>query len=152
MSSEPQIKQQVREFYDQVGWQLVGEDVYQNARYEDLRPVAHDYIHRCHLRVARHLKPQGTYLLDAGSGPIQYPEYLEYSRSYQYRVCVDLSQTAIKGGSQANRRTWAVRCRRRRKSALQARLLRCRNLAAHDPPFARRRAPEGLPGALPGYG
>ena len=33
---------------------------------------------------------------DAGSGPIQYPEYLEYSRSYQYRVCVDLSQTAIK--------------------------------------------------------
>ncbi len=152
MSSEPQIKQQVREFYDQVGWQLVGEDVYQNARYEDLRPVAHDYIHRCHLRVARHLKPQGTYLLDAGSGPIQYPEYLEYSRSYQYRVCVDLSQTAIKEARKRIGEHGLYVVADVAQSALQAGLLRCRNLAAHDPPFARRRAPEGLPGALPGNG
>src|SRR5574341_1011961 len=74
------IKQQVKAFYDQVGWQEVGEGVYQNARYEDLRPVARDYIHRCHLRLLRHLKPAGRYLLDAGCGPIQYPEYLEYSQ------------------------------------------------------------------------
>ena len=91
-----QIKQEVREFYDQVGWQQVSEGVYQNARYEDLRPVAREYIHRCHLRVARHLKPQGRYLLDAGSGPIQYPEYLEYSRGYDFRVCVDISHVALK--------------------------------------------------------
>ncbi len=95
MSAETDVKQKVREFYDQVGWQLVGEDVYQNAHYEDLRPVSHEYIHRCHLRVARHLLPQGRYLLDAGSGPIQYPEYLEYSRGYQRRVCADISITAL---------------------------------------------------------
>jgi len=95
MSAETDVKQKVREFYDQVGWQLVGEDVYQNAHYEDLRTVSHEYIHRCHLRVARHLQPQGRYLLDAGSGPIQYPEYLEYSRGYQYRVCADISITAL---------------------------------------------------------
>lgn len=89
------VKQEVRQFYDQVGWQLVGEDVYQNARFEDLRPVTREYIHRCHLRVARYLKPQGKYLLDAGSGPIQYPEYLEYSRGYQQRVCADISITAL---------------------------------------------------------
>jgi hypothetical protein len=56
------VKRQVREFYDQVGWKEVGEGVYQNARYEDLRPVSREYIHRCHLRVTRHLKPDG-YLL-----------------------------------------------------------------------------------------
>lgn len=95
MTSETEIKKQVREFYDQVGWQLVGEDTYQNAHYEDLRPVARQYIHNCHLRVLRHLPPSGKYLLDAGSGPIQYPEYLEYSRKHQYRVCADISIKAL---------------------------------------------------------
>lgn len=92
---EPDVKQKVREFYDQVGWQEVAEGVYQNAHYEDLRPVAREYIHRCHLRPLRHLKPAGRSLLDAGSGPIQYPEYLEYSRGYTYRVCADISLTAL---------------------------------------------------------
>ncbi|MEA3351517.1 MAG: class I SAM-dependent methyltransferase [Chloroflexota bacterium] len=101
MSTDVEIKQQVREFYDQVGWQQVGDAegtqsaVYQNARYEDLRPVAREYIHRCHLRVRRHLRPAGRYLLDAGSGPIQYPQYLEYSKGYDYRVCADISHVAL---------------------------------------------------------
>ncbi len=96
MTSEPEIKQQVREFYDRVGWQSAADGVYQNARYEDLRPVSAEYIHKCHLRVARHLKPSGRFLLDAGSGPVQYPEYLEYSRGYKRRVCADISITALK--------------------------------------------------------
>lgn len=91
-----EVKQEVKSFYNQVGWQLVGEDIYQNARYEDLRPVAREYIHRCHSRVSRHLSPNGQYLLDAGSGPVQYPEYLEYSQGYQRRVCADISITALK--------------------------------------------------------
>jgi ubiquinone/menaquinone biosynthesis C-methylase UbiE len=95
MNSQAEIKRQVREFYNQVGWQEVGEGVYQNAHYEDLRPVAREYIHRCHLRVKRFLKPTGRFLLDAGSGPIQYPEYLEYSRGYERRMCADISITAL---------------------------------------------------------
>jgi SAM-dependent methyltransferase len=91
-----EVKEEVRQFYDEVGWQLVGADVYQNARYEDLRPVSRQYIHDCHLRVARHLRPEGRYLLDAGSGPVQYPEYLEYSGNYEHRVCADISITALK--------------------------------------------------------
>lgn len=93
--NEGEVKQQVRQFYDQVGWQMVSEGMYQNARYEDLRPVSRDYIHACHLRINRHLKSSGTYLLDAGSGPVQYPEYLTYSQNYQYRVCLDLSIVAL---------------------------------------------------------
>src|SRR5512140_2577883 len=88
-------KQQVREFYDEIGWSQVGDGLYQNARYEDLRPVSHEYIHRCHLRVRRHLAARGRFLLDAGSGPVQWPDYLEYSREYDYRVCADISITAL---------------------------------------------------------
>jgi SAM-dependent methyltransferase len=95
VTGQAEVKQQVREFYDQVGWQQVDVGLYQNAHYEDLRPVSREYIHRCHLRVKRHLRPSGRYLLDAGSGPVQYPEYLEYSRDYQYRVCADISFVAL---------------------------------------------------------
>jgi SAM-dependent methyltransferase len=92
---ESEVKLQVREFYDSVGWKQVGAGLYQNARYEDLRPVAREYIDRCHLRVNRYLNESGRYLLDAGSGPIQYPKYLEYSAGYQYRVCLDISILAL---------------------------------------------------------
>jgi SAM-dependent methyltransferase len=89
-------KQQVREFYDQIGWSQVGDGLYQNARYEDLRPVAQEYIHKCHLRVGCYLDPAGDLFLDAGSGPVQWKEYLTYSENYKYRVCADLSITALK--------------------------------------------------------
>lgn len=89
-------KQQVREFYDQIGWSQVGEGVYQNARYEDLRPVSHEYIHKTRLRVMNGLIPTGKFLLDAGSGPVQYDEYKVYSRGYQKRVCLDISIQALR--------------------------------------------------------
>jgi len=93
--TEENSKKKVREFYNQVGWKLVNESLYQNARYEDLRPVAREYIHRCHMRVKKHLSPSGRYLLDAGSGPVQYPEYLTYSEDYHARVCMDISIVAL---------------------------------------------------------
>jgi SAM-dependent methyltransferase len=89
------VKQDVRKFYDQIGWQKEANGLFQNARYEDLRPVSAEYIHRCHLRVGRYLKGPGKYLLDAGSGPVQYEEYMEYLRGYQYRVCADISIVAL---------------------------------------------------------
>jgi ubiquinone/menaquinone biosynthesis C-methylase UbiE len=88
-------KQQVREFYDQIGWSQVGDGLYQNARYEDLRPVSREYVHKCHMRVKRYLAPSGDILLDAGSGPVQWPEYLTYSEDYKYRLCADISITAL---------------------------------------------------------
>jgi len=97
---EKDIKQEVRQFYDRVGWSKKADGVYQNARYEDLRPVSSEYIQRCHLRVNRHLKKGGRFLLDAGSGPIQYPEYLTYSETYQKRVCLDISMVALQEARQ----------------------------------------------------
>lgn len=93
--ADSSVQKDVRKFYDAIGWQQVGEDVYQNAQYEDLRPVARDYIHKCHLRINRYLRHTGKYLLDAGCGPIQYPEYLTYSEGYEYRVCLDISIVAL---------------------------------------------------------
>lgn len=93
--SQDSIKHEIGQFYDEIGWQMENDGVYQNARYEDLRPVSAEYIHKCHMRVKRHLAATGKYLLDGGSGPVQYDEYLTYSEGYQYRVCMDLSLVAL---------------------------------------------------------
>ena len=93
--SDQAVRREVRDFYDSVGWQNVGEGLYQNARYEDLRPVSQDYIKRCRRRVRKSLPSSGRLLLDAGSGPIQYPEYLEYSDGFDRRVCLDISSKAL---------------------------------------------------------
>lgn len=93
--SDENVKKNVREFYDRVGWKKDDDVHYQNAQYEDLRPVSQEYIHRCHMRVKRHLPAGGAYLLDAGSGPVQYPEYEAYSEGYHARVCMDISIVAL---------------------------------------------------------
>jgi SAM-dependent methyltransferase/uncharacterized protein YbaR (Trm112 family) len=91
-------KKILQDFYDQVGW-LKGEEntsQYVDAiKWEDLRPVVSEYTHRCHLRVNRYIQNLGQYFLDAGSGPIQYDEYLTYSQGYNYRICVDISLLAL---------------------------------------------------------
>lgn len=96
MKDGADVKQQVREFYDTFGWKPLAEGLYHDARYEDLRPVSREYVRRCRLRVNQHLPPTGRYLLDGGSGPIQYSEYLEYSHGYRYRVCLDISRLALR--------------------------------------------------------
>jgi SAM-dependent methyltransferase/uncharacterized protein YbaR (Trm112 family) len=91
-------KKVLQDFYDSIGWhkEKQGSASFIDAdKWEDMRPVASEYIHNCHLRVNRYLKAEGHYLLDAGSGPVQYPEYLSYSDGYDFRVCVDLSFLAL---------------------------------------------------------
>ena len=103
-------KQKVREFYDEIGWQPGDGGHYQNARYEDLRPVSREYIHRTRLRVMNGLIPTGKFLLDAGSGPVQYEEYKAYSQGYQKRVCLDISIQALREARNRIGRAWSVRC------------------------------------------
>jgi SAM-dependent methyltransferase len=91
------VKQAVQRFYDEVGWQRSegGQPFADAERFEDLRPVAREYIHACHLRVNRFLRRPGRYLLDVASGPIQYPEYLTYTEGFEHRICIDLSRAAL---------------------------------------------------------
>ncbi|HEX5106438.1 MAG TPA: class I SAM-dependent methyltransferase, partial [Pirellulaceae bacterium] len=91
-------KQAVQRYYDDIGWSTgAGGKAFVDAQnWEDLRAVAQDYIRACHRRVKRHLRPTGKYLLDVASGPVQYPEYLEYSERYAVRICVDISFAALR--------------------------------------------------------
>ena len=84
----------VMDFYNEKGWKEVEEGVYEDAQFEDLRPVARDYVHLCHMRLTGYLT-NGKYFIDVASGPVQYPEYLEYSAKSEYRVCVDFSLRAL---------------------------------------------------------
>ena len=74
MSEQQEYKQKVRKFYDAIGWSKESSGYYQNAHYEDLRPVSAEYIHNCHLRITPYFKDGGKLLLDLGSGPVQYDE------------------------------------------------------------------------------
>ena len=90
-----QAEQRVSDFYNTVGWRET-DGVTEDARkWEDLRPVAREYASKCRLRVLRHIPASGDKMLDMASGPIQYPEYLEYSRHFNKRYCVDLSADAL---------------------------------------------------------
>jgi len=92
----PEVEDQVRDFYDERGWQADTAGQTADAQlWEDLRPCAAEYVSACRRKVLAFLPQSGDYMLDAGSGPIQYPEYLEYSRGFVKRVCVDLSQRAL---------------------------------------------------------
>lgn len=83
-------------FYDEWGWTRTDADTFVDAaEWEDLRPVSAEYRTRCHRRVRRFLPSSGRFLVDVGCGPIQYPEYREYSAGYNYRVCVDVSYRAL---------------------------------------------------------
>jgi SAM-dependent methyltransferase len=95
MSDQSPITEQVRTLYETTGWSAVGGVTGDAHAFEDLRGAAQSYVSKCRLRVLRHLPKRGHRLLDMASGPIQYPEYLEYSKGFDTRVCVDLSQRAL---------------------------------------------------------
>ena len=50
----------------------------------------------CRKRLLNHIPKKGLNILDFASGPIQYKEYLEYSKNFKFRHCVDFSKDAIK--------------------------------------------------------
>jgi SAM-dependent methyltransferase len=90
------IEDQVRDFYEKGGWEPDATGQTADAQlWEDLRPCAAAYVSACRRKVQAFLPREGERLLDVGSGPIQYPEYLEYSSGFAKRVCVDLSQRAL---------------------------------------------------------
>lgn len=87
-------KQSVKNFYDNEGWKYVGENTHDALINENLTQVAAKYVSQVRFRILQNLG-SGNSLLDVGSGPIQYPEYVEYSKNFKTRVCVDLSAEAL---------------------------------------------------------
>jgi ubiquinone/menaquinone biosynthesis C-methylase UbiE len=92
-------KQSVESFYNNHGWDVVEGNTNDALINENLKPVAKDYVSKVRRRIRENLG-SGDALLDVGCGPIQYPEYLEYSMNFQIRVCVDLSEKALQLAAQ----------------------------------------------------
>jgi SAM-dependent methyltransferase len=94
------IKDRERElgkFFDLVGWQTEGGVTEVARRWEDGREHVQRYASECRLRLLRHIPSSGENMLDVGSGPIQFVEFVEYSRNFNKRYCVDLSERALEG-------------------------------------------------------
>lgn len=88
-------EERVSKFYNTVGWKTNGEITEDAKRFEDLRENAKEYVSKCRLRVLRHIPDNGVNILDMASGSIQYKEYLEFSKHFKKRYCVDLSLEAL---------------------------------------------------------
>ena len=89
------VTERVGSIYEDIGRSIAGGVTNDAASFEDLRPAAAAYVSACRRRTLAHLPLAGQRILDMASGPIQYPEYLEYSAGFATRVCVDLSRRAL---------------------------------------------------------
>jgi SAM-dependent methyltransferase len=85
----------LQDFYDKKGWIFPDSNSYDAHINENLTEVAANYVSQVRLRIKREIG-SGQNLLDVGCGPIQYPEYLAYSDSFERRICIDLSVEALK--------------------------------------------------------
>jgi len=88
-------EEKVSKFYNEAGWESEKDITEDARRWEDLRENAKDYVSKCRLRILRHIPAKGENMLDMASGPIQYDEYLEFSRNFNKRYCIDLSSKAL---------------------------------------------------------
>ena len=86
----------VSSFYNSIGWKTENNITEDSKRWEDLRDCAAEYNIKTRLRLLDYIPKKGDKILDMASGPIQYSEYLEYSKNFNKRYCVDLSTEALK--------------------------------------------------------
>ena len=91
-----EAEDRVSKFYNTVGWETKKRKSRKTPDDGKIyRENAREYVSKCRLRVLRHIPENGENMLDMASGPIQYIEYLEYSRNFKKRYCVDLSSGAL---------------------------------------------------------
>ena len=85
----------VNKFYNNSGWKKKNKNTVDATLFEDLRSNAKEYVSKCRKRLRNYIPKKGIHILDFASGPIQYPEYLEYSKNFKLRHCIDFSKLAI---------------------------------------------------------
>ena len=91
----PSAEELLSQYYNNDGWDEKDGITQDAIKDEDLRNCAKEYISKCRLRVLKYIPLKGENFLDLGSGPIQYPEYLAYSKNFKKRFCLDLSHKAL---------------------------------------------------------
>lgn len=89
-------EESVSKFYNTVGW-VTDDDITEDAkRFEDLRKYTQEYAIKTRNLLLDYIPEWGENIIDMASGPIQYPEYVTYSKNFSKRYCVDLSIDALK--------------------------------------------------------
>ena len=86
----------IYKFYNTSGWKKNNNISKDAELFEDLRKNSENYVSNCRKRLLKYIPKKGQHILDFASGPLQYKEYLEYSKNYKFRHCVDFSKSAIK--------------------------------------------------------
>lgn len=86
----------VYEFYKKKGWNFRKKISLDSKLFEDNRKVSKNYLKNTRLKLLDFIPKKGDNFLDFASGPLQYKEYLSYSKNFKVRHCVDFSPTAIK--------------------------------------------------------
>lgn len=91
------VKASVQDWYDRFGWTKSESGLYHDTAMfsQDESSGFDTYESLSHLGFLERLG-RGEFLLDAASGAIAKPEYRAYAWRHRYRVCVDLSRTALK--------------------------------------------------------
>ncbi len=89
-------EEKASQFYNSNGWSHDDKGNTLDAnKWEDLRDCSKKYLADCRSRVNKYIPKSGDLFFDLGSGPIQYPEYLEHSSNFKERHCLDLSKDAL---------------------------------------------------------
>jgi ubiquinone/menaquinone biosynthesis C-methylase UbiE len=89
-------EESVSKFYNSVGWVTENNTTEDAKRFEDLRKHTQEYAIKTRNLVMDYIPKRGEHIIDMASGPIQYEEYLNYSKNFRKRWCVDLSTDALK--------------------------------------------------------
>ena len=94
------VESGVAKFYDTLRWDAnkwddLSESRKAYSRWDDMRECSREYSQRCRSRAFRHIPPSGEYMLDVGCGPLQFAEYVDYSKNFKKRYCVELSAKAL---------------------------------------------------------
>jgi SAM-dependent methyltransferase len=94
------VERGVAKFYDTMRWDTskwddLSETKKAYSRWDDNRECARSYSQRCRSRAFRHIPASGEYMLDVGCGPLQFDEYVDYSKNFKKRYCVELSARAL---------------------------------------------------------
>jgi ubiquinone/menaquinone biosynthesis C-methylase UbiE len=89
-------EESVSKFYNTVGWVTDDDSTEDAKRFEDLREYTQEYAIKTRNLLLDYIPEWGENIIDMASGPIQYPEYVTYSKNFNKRYCVDLSKDALK--------------------------------------------------------
>jgi len=88
-------EEKVSDFYNTIGWEKKSGVTEDARQWEDMRNCSKEYVSNCRKRLLKYIPESGINFLDMASGPIQYSEYVDYSKGFLKRYCVDLSSKAL---------------------------------------------------------